>query len=117
MAKVGEAERVLDATDRARKGRLMAARSIVFTAKFAASSYGVDIEIIEELAEQMEPEDGRLSVIDSFDEPPSPSPRSRLEASTPSAISSTTPHRVHERHLTPSRPSADGYPNEGRRTK
>ena len=58
----------LDATDRARQGRLMAAPSMVFTAKFAASSFGVDIEVIEELAEQLEPEDGRLSVIDSLDE-------------------------------------------------
>lgn len=41
---------------------------MVFTAKFAASSFGVDIEVIEEMAEQMEPEDGRLSVIDSLDE-------------------------------------------------
>ena len=46
----------------------MAAPSMVFTANFAASSFGVDIEVIEELAEQMEPEDGRLSVIDRLDE-------------------------------------------------
>lgn len=58
----------LDATDRARQGRLMAAPSMVFTARFAATSFGVDIELIEELAEQMEPEDGRLSVVDSLDE-------------------------------------------------
>ena len=58
----------LDTIDRARQGHLMAAPSMVFTAKFAASSFDVDIEVIEELAEQMEPEDGRLSVIDSLDE-------------------------------------------------
>ena len=57
----------LDPTDRARQGRLMAAPSMVFTARFAASRFGVDIEVIEELAEQMEPEGGRLSVIDSLD--------------------------------------------------
>ncbi len=46
----------------------MAAPSMVFTARFAASRLGVDIDVIEELAEQMAPEDGRLSVIDSLDE-------------------------------------------------
>ncbi len=46
----------------------MAAPSMVFTARFAASRLGVDIEVIEELAEQMEPEDGYLSILDSLDE-------------------------------------------------
>jgi len=46
----------------------MAAPSMVFTAHFAASRLGVDIEVIEELAEQMEPEDGCLSILDSLDE-------------------------------------------------
>lgn len=46
----------------------MAAPSMVFTARFAASRFGVDIEVIEELAEQMEPEDGCLSILDSLDE-------------------------------------------------
>ena len=46
----------------------MTAPSMVFTARFAASRLGVDIEVIEELAEQMEPEDGCLSIIDSLDE-------------------------------------------------
>ena len=46
----------------------MTAPSMVFTARFAASRLGVDIKIIEELAEQMEPEDGCLSIIDSLDE-------------------------------------------------
>ena len=58
----------LDAFGTARQGCLMAAPSMVFTARFAADSFGVDIELIEELAEQMDPEDGRLSVIDSLDE-------------------------------------------------
>jgi hypothetical protein len=46
----------------------MAAPSMVFTARFAASRLSVDIDVIEELAEQMAPEDGRLSIIDSLDE-------------------------------------------------
>lgn len=46
----------------------MAAPSMVFTARFAARRLGVDIEVIEELAEQMEPEDGCLSILDSLDE-------------------------------------------------
>ena len=58
----------LDAIDPACTGSLMAAPSMVFTARFAASRLGVDIEVIEELAEQMEPEDGCLSILDSLDE-------------------------------------------------
>jgi hypothetical protein len=46
----------------------MAAPSMVFTARFAASRLGVDIEVIEDLAEQMEPEDGCLSIRNSLDE-------------------------------------------------
>lgn len=46
----------------------MAAPSMVFTARFAASRLGVDIKVIEELAEQMEPEDGCLSILESLDE-------------------------------------------------
>ena len=46
----------------------MAAPSMVFTARFAASRFGVDIDVIEELAEQMEPEDGCLSILESLDE-------------------------------------------------
>jgi len=38
----------------------MAAPSMVFTARYAAGHLGVDIDVIEELAEQMSPEDGRL---------------------------------------------------------
>jgi hypothetical protein len=41
---------------------------MVFTARYAARRLGVDIEVIEELAEQMSSEDGCVSVIDSFDE-------------------------------------------------
>jgi hypothetical protein len=52
----------------ARAGSLMAAPSMVFTARFAANHLNVDIEIIEELAEQMTPEDGCLSILDSLDE-------------------------------------------------
>jgi len=54
--------------DPARTGSLMAAPSMVFTARFAASRLNVDIEVIEELAEQMEPEDGCLSIRYSLDE-------------------------------------------------
>jgi hypothetical protein len=46
----------------------MAAPSRVFTARYAASRLGTDIAVVEELAEQMEPEDGCLSIIDSLDE-------------------------------------------------
>jgi hypothetical protein len=41
---------------------------MVFTARFAARHFGVDIEVIKELAEEMSPEDGCLSVIDSLDD-------------------------------------------------
>lgn len=58
----------LEGLEARRKGRLMAALSMVFTARYAASYLRVDVEVIEELAEQMAPEDGRLSVIDSLDE-------------------------------------------------
>jgi hypothetical protein len=46
----------------------MAAPSMVFTARFAARRFGVDIDVIEELAEEMAPEDSCLSVIDSLDD-------------------------------------------------
>jgi hypothetical protein len=46
----------------------MAAISMVFTARYAARKLGVDLEVVEELAEQMEPEDGCLSIIDSLDD-------------------------------------------------
>jgi hypothetical protein len=46
----------------------MAAPSMVFTARYAASRLGVDVDVIEELAGQMAPEDGCLSVVDSSDE-------------------------------------------------
>ena len=47
---------------------MMAAPSLVFTARYAARHFGVDPEVIEELAEEMTPEDGCLSVIDSLDD-------------------------------------------------
>ena len=62
----------LDGIDAAREGSLMAAPSMVFTARFAANRLGVDIDVIEELAEQMEPEDGCLSILDSLDENATP---------------------------------------------
>ena len=46
----------------------MAAPSMVFTARYAASWLGVDIDVIEDLAEQMAPEDGCLRLVDSLDE-------------------------------------------------
>jgi hypothetical protein len=58
----------LGAAEPGRTGRLMAAPSMVFTARFAASRLGVDIDVIEQLAEQMAPEDGCLRVVDSLDE-------------------------------------------------
>ena len=51
-----------------REGRLMAAPSMVFTARYAATWLGIDIDVVEDLAEQMEPEDGRLRIIDSLDD-------------------------------------------------
>jgi hypothetical protein len=57
----------LDASDPGREGRLMAAPSMVFTAHFATKHFGVDIDVIEEVNEEMAPEDGCLSVIDSLD--------------------------------------------------
>lgn len=49
-------------------GCLMAAISMVFTAAYAAKRFDVDIDVIDELAAQMEPEDGCLSIIHSMDE-------------------------------------------------
>lgn len=46
----------------------MAAPSMVFTARFVARQFGVDIDVVEELAEEMAPEDGCLNVIDSLDD-------------------------------------------------
>lgn len=46
----------------------MAAPSIVFTADYAAQRFRVAIAVIEELAEEMTPELGCLSVIVSTDE-------------------------------------------------
>ena len=46
----------------------MAAPSMVFTARYAARRLGIDIDVIDELAGQMSPEDGCVSVIDSLEE-------------------------------------------------
>ena len=66
----------------------MAAPSMVFTARFAASRLGVDIQVIEELAEQMAPEDGCLRVVDSLDEMAESVTASRGTASNISTTSS-----------------------------
>jgi len=64
----------------------MAAPSMVFTARYAAHHLGVDIEAVEGLAMQMEPEDGCLSIIDSLDE----------EADSITAFTSSGLHRLEE---------------------
>ncbi len=46
----------------------MAAPSMVSTSRYAALRLRVDLDLIEELAEQMSPEYGCLSIIDSLDE-------------------------------------------------
>lgn len=46
----------------------MAAPSMVFTARFAARHFDVDIDVIEERAQDMAPEEAGLSVIDSLDD-------------------------------------------------
>jgi hypothetical protein len=61
---------------------------MVFTARFAASRLGVDIQVIEELAEQMAPEDGCLRVVDSLDEMAESVTASRGTASNISTTSS-----------------------------
>ena len=68
----------------------MAAPSMVFTARFAASRLGVDIDVIEELAEQMEPEDGCLSILDSLDDNAESVTGFTRRASTTSKTSSTS---------------------------
>ncbi len=46
----------------------MSAPSMVFTARYAASWLGVDIDVVEVLAQEMATEDGCLNVIDSLDD-------------------------------------------------
>ncbi|WP_242141219.1 hypothetical protein [Sphingomonas sp. TREG-RG-20F-R18-01] len=46
----------------------MSAPSMVFTARYAASWLGVDIDVVEVLAQEMSPEDGCLNVIGSLDD-------------------------------------------------
>ena len=50
-----------------RQGRLMASPSHAFTARYVAEQLGADQDLIEEIAAmQMDPEDGVLSIIDSY---------------------------------------------------
>lgn len=58
----------LGTSDPGREGRLMSAPSMVFTARYAASWLGVDIDVVEVLAQEMSPEDGCLNVIESLDD-------------------------------------------------
>lgn len=58
----------LEGSDTGRAGCLMAVPSCVFTAAYAAKRLRADIEVIDEIAEEMRPVDGCLSVIDSDDE-------------------------------------------------
>jgi hypothetical protein len=46
----------------------MASPSLLFTARYVAEHLAVDAVLIEEIALDMDPEDGCLSVIDSADE-------------------------------------------------
>lgn len=46
----------------------MAASFMVSTAGYAASQLGLDIDVVQDFAEQMKPEDGCISVFDSFAE-------------------------------------------------
>lgn len=46
----------------------MSEPSMVFTARYAASWLGVDIDVVEVLAQEMAPEDGCLNVIDSLND-------------------------------------------------
>lgn len=48
------------------KGSLMSVPTTVYTARFAAKRFQVDIEVIEELAELMTPELGCLSVVNDI---------------------------------------------------
>jgi hypothetical protein len=56
----------LGTVDVAVKGSLMSAPTTVYTARFAAKRFRVDIEVIEELAELMTPELGCLSVVNDI---------------------------------------------------
>ncbi len=68
----------------------MTAPSMVFTIRFAARRLGVDLEVIEELAEQMEPEDGCLRIIDSLDDDAESTTAFTSAGSTISTSSSTS---------------------------
>ena len=58
----------LGTSDPDREGRLMSEQSMVFTACYAASRLGVDIDVVEVLAQEMAPGDGYLNVINSIDD-------------------------------------------------
>jgi hypothetical protein len=63
---------------------------MVFTARFAASRLGVDIDVIEEMAEQMAHEDAASASSIALTRPPRPSPPSRAKASITSTTCSTS---------------------------
>lgn len=47
----------------------MATPAFAFTARYVAETLGVDQDLVEEIAAmEMEPEDGRISILDSDDE-------------------------------------------------
>ena len=60
----------------------MASPSLLFTARYVAEHLAVDEILIEEIAIDMEPEDGCLSVIDSADENASSITAFRLSGNT-----------------------------------
>ena len=83
---------------------------MVFTARYAARRLGVDVEVVEELALQMEPEDGCVSVIDSLEETAeSVTAFTRQGLDCLDELSRRSSLRLHERRLTQSRPPPDGY--------
>jgi len=67
---------------------------MVFTASYAASRLGIDIDVLEELAEQIRLEDGYVSVIDSFAETADSGTASQGTGSTTSKSCSTSDART-----------------------
>lgn len=111
----GRGDAVKPAPQNVREGGLRAALSIVFTARYAAMHFGVDIDMVEQLAEEMTPEDHRLRIIDSLDEDAEattalPSPAA---VSTISTRSATSAARTHVDSRRAPRPSPDGYDQTG----
>ncbi|WP_156352900.1 MULTISPECIES: hypothetical protein [unclassified Sphingomonas] len=80
----------LGASNPGHESRLMAASSMAFTARYAAKH----LAVIEELAEDMAPEDGRLSVITSLDDDVEAINASRDTVSTTSTSYLTTGGRA-----------------------